>query len=77
MLLSIAKAYEMLQVSESKADSHNENIGVLLRHAQRHSSKFLFWMLSLELNKKTSGSKNLCICFFEKWNEHPFTDIAT
>ena len=26
MLLSIAKIYEMLQFSESKADAHNENI---------------------------------------------------
>ena len=55
----------MLQVSESKADSHNENIGVLLRHAQRHSSKFLFWMLSLELNEKTSGSKNYAYVFLK------------
>ena len=57
MLLNIAKAYEMLQVSESKADTHNEVIGVLQRHAQRQSGKFLFWMLSLEFHEKTSGSQ--------------------
>ena len=50
MSLNIANAYEMLQFSESKADAHNEVIGVLLRHTQRHSGKFLFWMLSLELH---------------------------
>ena len=32
MLLNIAKTYEMLQFSESKADAHNEVISVLLRH---------------------------------------------
>ena len=53
MLLNIAKAYEMLQFSESKADAHNEVISVLLRHAHRHCGKFLFWMLSLELHDKT------------------------
>ena len=52
MLLNTANAYEMLQFSESKADAHNEAIGVLLRHSQRHSGKFLFWMLSLELHEK-------------------------
>ena len=52
MLLNIANAYEMLQFGESKADAHNEVIGVLLRHTQRHSGKFLFWMLSLELHEK-------------------------
>ena len=52
MLLNIAKAYEMLQFSEGKADALNEVIGVLLRLTQRHSGKFLFWMLSLELHEK-------------------------
>ena len=56
MLLNIANAYEMLQFSESKADAHNEVISVLLRHAQRHSGKFLFWILSLELYEKSLGS---------------------
>ena len=40
--MNIAKVYEMLQFSESKADAHNEVIGVLLRHTLRHSAKFLF-----------------------------------
>ena len=50
----IVKAYEMLKFSESKADAWwgNEIISVLLRHAQRHSGKFLCWMLSLELHEK-------------------------
>ena len=52
MLLNIANAHEMLQFSEGKADAHNEVIGVLLRHTQRHSGKFLFWTLSFELNEK-------------------------
>ena len=52
MLLNIARAYEMLQFSENKAYALNEVISVLLRHAQRHSGKFLFWMLSLELHEK-------------------------
>ena len=52
MLLNIAKAYEMLLFSESKADVHNEVINVLLRHAQRHSGKFLFRMLSLNFMEK-------------------------
>ena len=51
-LLNIAKAYEMLQFSETKADEHNEVINVLLRHMRRHSGKFRFCMLSLELHKK-------------------------
>ena len=55
----------MLQFSESKADAHNEIIGVLLRHAQRHSSKFLFWMLSLELHEKTLGSQNYAYVFLK------------
>ena len=50
MLLNISKAYEMLQFGENKASAQNEVISVLLRHAQRHSGKFLFWMLSLELH---------------------------
>ena len=54
MLLNIAKAYEMLQFGENKAYAHNEVISVLLRH----SGKFLFWMLSLELHEKTLGSQN-------------------
>ena len=58
MLLNIAQAYEMLQSSESKADAHNEVIGVLLRHSLRRSGKFLFWMLLLKLHEKTSGSQN-------------------
>ena len=54
MLLNIAKAYsyEMLQFGENKAYAHNEVISVLLHHAQRHSGKFLFWMLSLEFHEK-------------------------
>ena len=53
MLLNIAKAnlYEMLQFGENKAYARNEVISVLLRHAQKHSGKFLFWMLSLELHE--------------------------
>ena len=65
MLLNIAKAYEMLQFGENKAYAHNEVISVLLRHAQRHSSKFLFWILSLELHKKALGSQNDA-CVFVK-----------
>ena len=63
MLLNIAKAYEMLQFGENKAYAHNEVISVLLRHAQRHSGKFLFWMLSLELHEKTLGSQNYAYVF--------------
>ena len=65
MLLNIAKAYlyEMLQFGENKAYAHNEDISVLLRHAQRHSGKFLFWMLSLELHEKTAGSQNYAYVF--------------
>ena len=58
MLVNIAKAYEMLQFSESEADAHNEVISVVLRYPQRHSGKFLLWMLSLELHEKTLGSQN-------------------
>ena len=64
----------MLQFSESKADAHNEVIGVLLRHAQRHSGKFLFWMLSLELHEKTLGSQNYAYVFSR--NEQLFPDTA-
>ena len=63
MLLNIANAYEMLQFSESKANVHNKLIGVLLRHTQRHSGKFLFWMLSLELHEKTYAVKILHMFF--------------
>ena len=63
MLLIIAKAYEMLQLGENKAHAHNEVISVLLRHAQRHSGKFLFWMLSLELHEKTLGRQNYAYVF--------------
>ena len=56
MLLNIAKAYKKLQFGENKAYAHNEVISALLRHAQRHSGKFLFSMLSLELYEKTLGS---------------------
>ena len=66
MLLNIAKAYEMLQFGESKVEAHNEDSSVLLRHAQRHSGKFLFWMLSVELHEKTFGSQNYTYAFFEK-----------
>ena len=52
MLLNIAKAYEMLQFGENKAYAYNEVISVLLRHTQKRSGKFLFWMLSLELLEK-------------------------
>ena len=58
MLLNIAKAYEMLQFGENKAYAHNEVISVLPRHVQKHSGKFLFGMLSLELHEKTLGSQN-------------------
>ena len=64
MLLNIAIAYEILRFSESKADAHNEAISVLLCHVQRHSGKFLLWMLSLELHKKTFGSQNYAYAFF-------------
>ena len=63
MLLNITNAYEILQFSESKAYAHSEVISVLLRHAQRHSGKFLFWMLSLELHEKTLGSQNYAMFF--------------
>ena len=63
MLLNIANAYEMLQFSESKADAHNEVIGVLLRYTQRHSRKILCWMLSLKLHEKTLGSQNYAYVF--------------
>ena len=65
MLLNIAKAYKMLQFGENKAYALNEVISVLLRHAQRHSSKFLFWISSLELHKKILGSQNDA-CVFVK-----------
>ena len=51
-LQKLLNIYEMLQFSESKADAHNEVIGVLLRHTQRHTGKFLVWVLSLELHEK-------------------------
>ena len=65
MLLNIAKAYfyEMLQFGENKAYARNEVISVLLRHAQRHSGKVLFWMLSLELHEKNLGSQNYAYVF--------------
>ena len=65
MLLNIAKAYsyEMLQFGKNKAYARNGVISVLLRHAQRHSGKFLFWMLSLELHEKTLGSQNYAHVF--------------
>ena len=56
----------MLQFSESKADTvpvHNENISVLLRHAQRHSAKILCWMLSLELHEKPKAVKIMHMFF--------------
>ena len=75
MLLNIANAYEMLQFCESKADAHNEVIGVLLiRHTQRHSGKFLFWKLSLELHEKTLGIQNYAYVFLK--NEHLSPDTA-
>ena len=77
MLLNIAKAYEMLQFCESKADAYNEVISVLLRHAQRQSGKLLFWMLSLELHKETLGCQNYAYVFFEKWNEHFLPDLLS
>ena len=70
MLLNIAKAYEMLQFGESKADGHNKDFIVLLRHAQRHSGKFRFRMLLLELHKKTFGKQNYAYVFLKnemKW----------
>ena len=63
MLLNIAKAYETLQFGENKTYVHDEVINVLLRHAQRHSGKFLFWMLSLEFHKKALGSQNYAYVF--------------
>ena len=65
MLLNIAKAYEMLQFGENKAYAHNEVISVLLRHAQTHSDKLLFWLLSLELHEKTLGSQNYAYVFMK------------
>ena len=65
MLLKIAKAYGMLEFSESKADAHIEVISALLHHAQRHSGKFLFWMLSLELHEKTLKSQNYAYVFLK------------
>ena len=56
----------MLQFSRGKADAHNEIISVLLRHAQRHSGKFLSWMLSLEPSEKTLGSQNYVYMFLLK-----------
>ena len=64
MLLNIAKAHEMLEFRESKADAPNEVISVLLRQAHRHSGKFLFWMLSLELHEKSLRQSKLRILFF-------------
>ena len=66
MLLNITKAFEVLQFSESKANAHNEVIGVLLRHTLRQSGKFPFWMLSLELHKKNLRQSKLYTSFFEK-----------
>ena len=66
MLLNIANAYKMLQFSESKAHAHSEVIGVLLRHTQGHTGKFLFWMSSLELYEKTLGSQNYAYVFLKK-----------
>ena len=65
MLLNIAKAfsYEMLQFVENKAYAHYEVISVLLHHVPRHSGKFLFWMLSLELHEKTLDSQNYAYVF--------------
>ena len=63
MLLNIAKAYETLQFGENKAYALNEVISVLLRHAQRHSGKFLPWILSLELHEKTLDSQNNAYVF--------------
>ena len=60
MLLNI---YEMLQFSENKADALNQVIGVLLRHAQRHTGKFLFWVLFLELHEKPLAVKIMRIFF--------------
>ena len=53
----------MLQSGENKAYTHNEVISVLLHHAQRHSGKFLFGMLLLELHEKTLGSQNYVYVF--------------
>ena len=65
MLLNIAKAYEMLQLSESKADAHNEFISVLQRQAHSLTSKCLFWVLSLEFHDKTLGSQNYAYVFLK------------
>ena len=56
----------MLQFGENKAYAHNEAISVPLRHAQRHSGKFLFCMLSLELHETTLGSQNYACVFVKK-----------
>ena len=55
----------MLQFGENKADVHNEVISVLLRHTQKHSGKFMFWMLSLELHEKILGSQNYAYVFLK------------
>ena len=54
----------MMQFSESNVDAHNEVINVMLRYAQRHSGKFLRWMLSLELHeRKTYAVKIMHMLF--------------
>ena len=74
MLLNMANAYKMLQFSESKADAHNEVISILLiRHTQRHSGKFLFWMLSLELHEKTLVIQNYAYGFLKNERLSPNT----
>ena len=63
MLLNIAKAYELLQFSESKAYALNEVISALLRHAQKHSGKFLFGCYHLNFMKTPLAIKIMHMFF--------------
>ena len=50
-------------VKAKRMPVHNENISVLLRHAQRHSGKILRWMLSLKLHEKPDAVKIMHMFF--------------
>ena len=50
-------------VKAKRMPARNEIISVLLRRAQRHSRKYLCWMLSLELHEKTLDSQNYAYVF--------------
>ena len=52
-------------VKAKRIPTHNEIISVLLRHAQKHSGKFLCWMLSLELHEKTLDSQIMHMFFLK------------